>query len=127
MKVYYASDIISQNFQRKSKSPGAYKDENIDYDYERPTDRTMCPVNRPCPFVSCRYNLYLDIRSSGNITFNFEGLPIDMMKNSCALDVADENPSGLPLGKIGEIMNLTRERVRQIELEATERISKILL
>jgi DNA-directed RNA polymerase sigma subunit (sigma70/sigma32) len=36
------------------------------------------------------------------------------MKETCALDIADR--SGVTLEEVGEIMNLTRERIRQVEV-----------
>jgi DNA-directed RNA polymerase sigma subunit (sigma70/sigma32) len=36
------------------------------------------------------------------------------LKHTCALDVADRG--GITLEEIGEVMNLTRERIRQVEV-----------
>jgi DNA-directed RNA polymerase sigma subunit (sigma70/sigma32) len=36
------------------------------------------------------------------------------MKETCALDVADRG--GITLEEVGEILNLTRERIRQVEV-----------
>jgi hypothetical protein len=90
----------------------------------RPRVRGECEEDaRPCPFVGCRYHLYLDVLSSGNIKLNHPGLePSDMMP-SCSLDVVDQNNGGLTLEDVAAIMNLTRERVRQIELVALKKIA----
>src|SRR5208337_2271584 len=42
-------------------------------DYDRPATRADCSaVPRPCPFVSCRHNLYLDVsKDTGSILLNF--------------------------------------------------------
>lgn len=61
---------------------------------------------RPCQWVTCRYHLY-------NKT------------HSCALDVADEGPNDLEV--IGDIMGLTRERIRQIEATALWRLKRLPL
>lgn len=118
--------MLKQDFGRKSVAAsnklGGQTSKRVS-----PTVRSDCPTQRPCPYVTCRHNMYLDIRASGNITFNFSDMPVEMVRYSCSLDVANEHELGLPLGKIGEIMNLTRERVRQIELEAAEKINRILL
>jgi len=126
LKTYYASQMLEQDFGRKSVAANNKAESKLS-ERVSPVVRSDCPKHRPCPYVTCRYNLYLDIRASGNITFNFSDMPIEMVRHSCSLDIANEHELGLPLGKIGEIMNLTRERVRQIELEATEKINKILL
>ncbi len=90
---------------------------------DRPTTRSECPVERPCPFVGCRYHLYLDITDTGNIKYNFYGIDPWELTPSCALDVADAGGSGLrSLTDIGRYMGLTRERVRQIEKSALENL-----
>lgn len=70
---------------------------------------------RPCPFVGCRYNLYLDATIKGNLKLNFPDLePGDMpVHGSCVLDVVDAG--GATLEEAGGYLNITRERVRQIE------------
>lgn len=86
----------------------------------RPTCRQECPVVRPCPFVGCRYHLYLDITDGGNIKYNFYGIEPWDMQFSCALDLADSGELGLT--QIGHVMGLTRERVRQIEKDALAKL-----
>jgi len=86
-----------------------------------PRHRMDCAaIPRPCPFVSCRYNLYLDVNERGAIVFNYPELEPGQMKESCALDIAEAGDrSG---EEIGEIMNVTRERIRQISEEAKEKL-----
>lgn len=91
---------------------------------EFPETRGDCPTVRPCPFVSCRYHLYLEVTSHGSIKFNFHGREPWEMGESCALDIADENYDGLPLSQIGHHLGLTRERIRQIEVNAFEKIKE---
>ncbi len=83
-----------------------------------PLTRAACAdVPRPCPFVTCRWHLFLDVSAkTGNVTLNFPDLEPDQMQHSCALDLADEG--GLSLEQVGEAMNMTRERVRQLEASA---------
>jgi hypothetical protein len=84
-------------------------------DVQRPKTRQDCAAAaRPCPFVSCRYHLYLDVSPrTGSIKLNFPDLEVWELKRSCALDVADESPLGAE--ELGEVMNLTRERIRQLQ------------
>jgi len=59
----------------------------------RPKTRGDCEfIPRPCPFVGCKYNLYLDVNPvTGHVKINTDGAPSDMPSGlSCALDVADE-------------------------------------
>lgn len=83
---------------------------------ERPKTRGDCVDGpRPCPFVSCSHHLYLDVSpKTGSIKLNFPDLDVDELKETCALDVADRG--GTILEEVGALMNLTRERVRQIEV-----------
>ena len=70
---------------------------------------------RPCPWVACKHHLYLDINpETGSIKINFPDLEPWELQNTCALDVAERG--GITLEEVGEIMNLTRERIRQVEV-----------
>ena len=83
---------------------------------DRPHTRAECAdMPRPCPYVSCKHHLYLDVNpETGSIKLNFPDLEVWEMKETCSLDVADRN--GITLEEVGEIMNLTRERIRQVEV-----------
>lgn len=84
-------------------------------DADRPKTRADCASGpRPCPWVSCRHHLYLDVGAGGSVKINHPGKEPDELAESCALDVADRGD--LTLEQVGDVMNLTRERVRQIEL-----------
>lgn len=86
-------------------------------DEPRPRTRADCSnVVRPCPWVSCKYHLYLDVSpSSGAITFNRPDLEPHELAESCSLDVAERG--GLTLDAVGHVLSLTRERIRQIEIK----------
>ena len=103
----------------------AYEDcEESDYSEERawldanfPKTRGECKRGpRPCLFFRCKYNLVLDVSpKTGRLTINFDpleerGIP------TCALDVADEG--GKILEDIGDMLGVTRERIRQIGVDA---------
>jgi hypothetical protein len=85
---------------------------------ERPRTRAECPETRPCGWVSCRHNMYLDINpETGSITLNFPELEPHEIRpdRSCSLDIADRGP--LTLDETGIYINLTRERIRQVEVK----------
>lgn len=94
-------------------------------DYERPKTRADCANGpRPCPFVSCQFSLYLDVSpQTGAIKLNYPDLEPDGMKESCALDIADRG--GTTLEEVGAIMNLTRERIRQLEVKAMAKLEAV--
>jgi hypothetical protein len=78
---------------------------------------------RPCPFVSCKHHLYLEAKAAtGSIRINSGGVPPWRMATTCSLDVADAG--GTTVENIGNLLNISRERVRQIELEAVEKMRK---
>jgi hypothetical protein len=82
----------------------------------RPATRAACKdMPRPCPFVSCKFHLYLDVNpETGSIKVNFPDVEPTELAETCALDVADRG--GITLEEVGEILNLTRERIRQVEV-----------
>ena len=91
-------------------------------DQWKPRTRADCfTFERPCPFVSCKHHLFLDINpDTGSIKINFPDLDVWELEETCALDVADRH--GITLEEVGAIMNLTRERIRQTELKCFDKI-----
>ncbi|MDJ0761912.1 MAG: sigma factor-like helix-turn-helix DNA-binding protein [Myxococcota bacterium] len=91
-------------------------------DLDRPTMRAQCEsAERPCPYVSCKYHLYLDVNpETGSIKLNFPDIEIWEMTETCALDIAERG--GVTLEEVGEIMNLTRERIRQLEMSGLTKL-----
>jgi hypothetical protein len=94
-------------------------------DIERPETRTECSdAPRPCPFVSCKHHLYLDVSArTGAIKLNFPDLEVWEMNETCALDIADRG--GTTLEEVGAIMNLTRERIRQVEVKGLAKLAAL--
>lgn len=88
----------------------------IPLDVVRPQTRAECrSMPRPCPFVSCKFHLYLNVDpTTGAITLNFPDLEVWELKETCVLDVADRQ--GITLEQVSEILDLTRERIRQVEV-----------
>jgi len=88
-------------------------------EYDRPQTRGDCLPGgcngaRPCPWVSCRAHLAIDVdERTGSLKLNFPDLDVWQMPETCAHDIADRG--GVTLEEVGEFANLTRERVRQIE------------
>lgn len=93
----------------------------------RPRRRGDCAdVPRPCPFVGCRYNLYLDVLDRGRVR---RRVPPDVAPEdidpawSCALDVAARGKH--QVGQIADLLGLTTPRVSQIIDRATKRLRVI--
>jgi hypothetical protein len=92
---------------------------------DRPRTRGECVDGpRPCPFVGCRHHLYLDVSpSTGTIKLNFPELEVWELTETCALDVADAG--GQPLERASALLNVTRERIRQIEALALVKLGSL--
>lgn len=92
-------------------------------DVDRPRTRGDCVDGpRPCPFVGCKYHLYLDVTEAGAIKLNHPDKEPWELDETCALDVADRD--GTTLERVGQLVGITRERVRQIEAKASRRMSR---
>lgn len=93
-------------------------------DIERPRTRADCERFAgagPCPFVSCAHHLYLDVSPrTGSVKLNFPDLEPHELEVSCALDVAREG--GVSMQRVGDLMNLSRTRVQQIEAAALAKL-----
>ena len=94
-------------------------------DYYKPKTRAECVDGpRPCPYVSCQHHLFLDVSArTGAIKLNFPDLEVWDMNETCALDIADRG--GTTLEDVGAIMNLTRERIRQVEVKALAKLEAL--
>ncbi len=92
----------------------------------RPRTRKECAHGiRPCPFVSCRHHLYLDVNEEkGSLKLNFPDLEVWELPETCSLDVSDRG--GMTLEEVGDIMNLTRERIRQVEVRGLDKLKETI-
>lgn len=98
-------------------------------DLVRPTTRSDCRpgglnASRPCPYVSCKAHLALDVSahgSSASIKLNFPDVEVWDMAETCLWDVVDRG--GASLHEVAALMNVSEERVRQIEVSALREIA----
>lgn len=88
----------------------------------RPRTRGDCAGGpRPCPWVSCRHHLYLEVNPrNGSIKLLWPHLDPLEMRESCSLDVAERGHHTLE--QVGNLMNVTRERMRQLEVKTLVRL-----
>lgn len=108
---------------------GAPLGEQVEYPEgaERPRTRGECMGGpRPCPWVGCRYHLFLEVVNQGSAIRLPRGLGVEpeMLEPSCALDVADDEPKTLE--EVAEYLGVTRERIRQVEDAALAKLKKRL-
>ena len=85
--------------------------------------RDVCRTGpRPCPHARCRHHLGFDINERGNL----REVPGWKTRISCSLDIAEAG-GGVQLKEIGDLLGVTRERARQLEVSALFRLHQILL
>ncbi|HVT06742.1 MAG TPA: hypothetical protein VHO67_04770 [Polyangia bacterium] len=102
---------------------------------QRPRTVAECPpVDEPCPFVSCRHHLYLEVDPEhGFIKVNFPDRDVLDQEETCSLRVAARKPAGLyvekgarPSSEVGRLLNITPERVNQIASLALAKVRAAL-
>lgn len=119
-KTYSLRELQREANRNKQRGITA---EKTPVDDSRPKTRAECAGGeRPCLYVSCKYHLYLDVNPSGSLKLNFPDKEPGDMVESCALDVADRG--GATLEEVGALTNVIRERVRQVEDQALERMRR---
>ena len=89
------------------------------HERQLPKTRGACPRDRPCPYLTCYYHLAGHVNSNGHYVKTFPSMEWYESPQSCALDYADEGSHTLQ--EVGLVMNIIRERVRQIEKEALKK------
>jgi hypothetical protein len=74
----------------------------------------------PCPHAFCRFNLTAEGRDHRGA--KPAHMPLPVVRESCALEAAENG--GMTLEEIATRLALTRERVRQIELAALQKLCR---
>lgn len=116
--------VAVKRLTREAMAVEALEPGDVELLAERPRTRADCAGGeRPCPWVGCRYHLYIDVNpQTGSLILNFPDLEPWELKHTCALDGADQD--GMTLEEVGAVMNLTRERIRQVETKGLLRLKR---
>ena len=89
----------------------------------RPRTRGDCSQRRrPCPFISCRHHLFIEVTPAGSIKMAF-GDDIErltQMEETCSLDVADRGEHDM--NRIGRYLGVTPARIQQ---EVSQALAKL--
>jgi hypothetical protein len=106
----------------------------------RPLRHSDCADGpRPCPYISCRHHLAIDLTGSGQLDSHLmDGAlrprasaeqveawtsevaeKVAEMGDTCSLDVAARGP--MTLSEVGQVYGMTREAIRLIEVRALVR------
>lgn len=105
--------------------------EEVPSDVRRPRTRGECAPGgalhqRPCPWAGCRHHLLIDVDPyTGTLKLNHATFDVSELAATCSLDRADVGEHTLE--QVGEMMNVTRERTRQIEVKALVQYRHLLL
>ena len=131
---HHAARPVTVSVKRLSKrdmdAGAAMYPERPGVDYQRPRTFADCDAadlgaSVPCPFVSCKHHVALDVNErAGSIKSNFPDCDPDEIPHTCTLRVAERG--GATLDDVAAVMNLTRERVRQIQDIALAKIRHAL-
>jgi hypothetical protein len=122
----HGSTETLRDLERSHRRLRVVTDEEAQRAAERPKTRSDCKDGpRPCPWVSCKYHLALEVTRFGGLKHRFPGTELEDMPQTCLLDVTDEGPKGLDV--VGYLMNIGKERVRQIEEQAKESFKEALI
>lgn len=117
---------LSKHRRRKAIQQSARDNADTRLLAEHPKPKTYgeCP-DGPCPYVSCRHHNYLQADPrTGSIKINFPHLDPLEIPETCSLKAADKG--GRTLDVTALLVNLTRERTRQIEVQALTRLRPML-
>lgn len=79
----------------------------------------------PCPYVSCKYHLYLDVSpETGAIKINHPDKELHELEATCALKVADRG--GVSEPEIGRMLNVVREMAGILVDRGVEKVKRHL-
>lgn len=96
---------------------------------KRPTRRSECPKERPCPWVSCRYNLSMEFNQCAGPSRRlaiidpwWEPGAVPRQPRNCLWDHIDGER--LSFDQIGQALGYTRQRIDLVEKEALESLKR---
>jgi hypothetical protein len=88
-----------------------------------------CDVPRPCRWISCKHNTFLDINvDTGELIFNHPGLEPDEVpaESSCVLDIVAAHPEGMTWPEVGAVLGVTQQRVHQLAVRSLGKLHLVV-
>lgn len=95
----------------------------LDAAHGRPKTRGECvSMPRPCPYVGCRYHLFLHVTQRGGLQFPFgdDVSELERMPATCTLDVADQGY--ISREALAKIFNVSQQALVPLGHSALARI-----
>jgi hypothetical protein len=125
-RVWARKQVRHQVIQERAEGGAELERQMCLAQLARPKKRWQCEgSDRPCPFLSCRHHLAVEVTSGGGLKLNHPEADLEEMVDTCALDVADRG--GITLEEVAERLNVTRERIRQEQVAAAEKFKHRML
>ncbi len=94
-------------------------------DRVRPRVRAECPPDdEPCPFVSCRHHLALDLTPTGKVRLRFPDREVWELEETCALRAANSEQMSAP--EVAAKLNISRAQVHLDEVRAMKKLRAAL-
>lgn len=86
----------------------------------KPKTRADCPpANEPCPYLNCRYHLWVDVTRKGEVR---ESRVFGDLEHTCALNEVDKVGSDKStLETVSQAMHCSRQRIDQLVQEALKK------
>ena len=77
----------------------------------------------PCPFVSCKWHLYLEVTDKGHLRHNFPGKELWELPHTCLLKAVESGQIEDNVD-VGRHMNVHRSRVQQLLKSALPKLKE---
>lgn len=92
----------------------------------RPRTRGECATGpRPCPWVSCKHHLLLDVNPrTGHIKYNFDPGALEELGETCSLDVAERGEHTEE--EVGALLGIGQTGVSRVSHTGTQRARRHL-
>lgn len=111
---------MSALFRSASEWDAPQFDDANDDQEGRPRTRAECPSG-PCPWYGCRHHVGLDLRGD-RVHLVVDPDDVTEETPTCSLTLAERG--GMTLEDVGQVMGVTRERIRQVEARALAKVRR---
>ena len=97
----------------------------LEHELGYPGKRELCPKERPCPRLACKFHLAREDEQpgkphapKGDEDVRRAGVKVKAKQESCSLDMPERHPDGIGYKRIGGLLGTTLRRAEQIGTRA---------